>query len=90
MTWTVTDPVSPIRHKDGKDPWTSAHSFSLMADNSSRIKRAVTRSLFPSDKGPIEFLDATGNLIQLERELEKPRKYNEVLFHHDDMKKENR
>ena len=65
-------------------------SFSLMVDNSRRIKRAVTRSLFPSDKGPIEFLDATGNLIQLERELEKPRKYNEVLFHHDDMKKENR
>ena len=62
-------------------------SFSLMADNRSRTKRAVTRSLFPSDRGPIEFLDATGNLIQLERELQKPREYNKVSHHHKDLKK---
>ena len=65
-------------------------SFSLMADDRSRAKRAVTRSLFPSDRGPIEFLDATGNLIQLERELQKPRKYNRGSHHHKDLKKQNK
>ncbi len=45
---------------------------SSLASGKKRRRRTITRTLYDSDRGPIEFLDGAGNLIQLERELQKP------------------
>ena len=40
-----------------------------------RWKRATTRPKYQTDRGPIEIVDRDGNPIELEQQLQKPRKF---------------
>ena len=80
----VDDPQSRGRRKRYVSWQTSLQMSNTV--NTTRRKRDVTRPLFPSDRGPIEFTDTSGNLIQLNRDLEKPSKQKRKGSHYKDLK----